>query len=240
MKESHELDALVQTQHLEGDALQGYRETFMSHPACVVTLKSFLHPHVAERVACFLTKETVYRKIFGLYSADNSKHDITEEEWLRAEEKDRFYRYSVAHWEKISPEFPLSPNLLTWRRFRSAVVQSGFKRFLEAISGLLLGGNTEVVVHATKRGDFLRPHNDRNSKRRLAFILYLSADWSPRFGGALCVLDHDGNVTQIEAEYNSFVVFDVTTHKEHFIAPVSSAAGERSRLSIGGWLKNPD
>ena len=91
-----------------------------------------------------------------------------------------------------------------------------------------------------RRGEFLRPHNDRDLNRRLAFVLYLSAHWSPSFGGALCVLDHDANVTQIEAEYNSLVVFDVTEHKEHFITPISSAAGERSRLSIGGWLKNPD
>ncbi len=234
-----ELGAFVQPHHLEASELLAYQEAFVSHPTRMLTLKSFLHSHVAEKITRFLTNEAVYRPRYGLYSAVGSRNDIAEDEWLKAEEKDRFFLYRVVDWEKISPEFRLSPNLIIFLKFRSAVVQSGFKLFLEAISGLPLGASTVVTVHATKKGEFLRTHDDRDNNRRLAFVLYLSAHWPPRFGGALSVVDHGQNVTEIEAEYNSLVVFDVTAHKAHFITPVSPAAGERSRLSIGGWITNP-
>src|SRR5256885_8575397 len=48
-------------------------------------------------------------------------------------------------------------------------------------------------IVAMKKGDFLRRHTDRLGNRRLAFILYLSRDWSPSYGGMLHITDRSGD-----------------------------------------------
>jgi Rps23 Pro-64 3,4-dihydroxylase Tpa1-like proline 4-hydroxylase len=45
--------------------------------------------------------------------------------------------------------------------------------------------------------------------------------------------------SQIEATYNSIVVFDVQAENTHFVAPIEGAAGETRRLTIGGWFPTP-
>ena len=87
------------------------------------------------------------------------------------------------------------------------------RTFFGAVSGMRLGPATEPSIVAMKKGDFLRRHTDRLGNRRLAFILYLSRDWSPSYGGMLHITDRSGNVIQIAIEYNSLVIFDVTAHK---------------------------
>jgi Rps23 Pro-64 3,4-dihydroxylase Tpa1-like proline 4-hydroxylase len=225
----------TQAQHLDKDILRAYRHAFMGHPAHLLVLRSFLQEDVAKQISKFLTDEAKYRQAYGLYSAADS---VPKDEWLNAPEENRFYTYGLI--DEIPTEFRLSPNLFIYLKFTTALVDSKFKPFFEAISGLSLGNTTEVQVHSTTRGDFLRPHNDKGRNRRLAFVLYLSADWEPRFGGALHIIHRDGAETVIEAEYNSLMIFDVTAHKHHFIAPITPAAGERARLSIGGWVHNPE
>ena len=36
------------------------------------------------------------------------------------------------------------------------------------------------------------------------------------------------------------VVFDVLAETEHRVTPVEPAAGDRARLTIGGWYHRPD
>ncbi|MDQ4144023.1 MAG: 2OG-Fe(II) oxygenase, partial [Actinomycetota bacterium] len=62
-----------------------------------------------------------------------------------------------------------------------------------------------------------------------------SPAWEPRFGGELKMVDPSGNVTAIEPEYNSVVLFDVAAGTTHYVDPIPPAAGDRARLSIGGW-----
>ena len=232
------LTPFVQGQHIEANRLQAYRQAFASHPARLIVLRSFLQEEVAEKISRFLTREAVYQRAYRLYS---SPEKVSEQAWLQAPEQDRFYQYGViSDIVEVAPEFRMSPNLLTYLRFSHLVVEPEFQSLFASVCGLPLGPETQFDVHAMKRGDFLRQHNDRIQNRRLAFVLYLSQDWSPDWGGALHIVDDDGQVTQVEAEFNSIIVFDVTAHATHFVTPVTCAAGERARLSIGGWFLNPD
>lgn len=45
---------------------------------------------------------------------------------------------------------------------------------------------------------------------------------------------------KVEAAYNSLALFDVTTGTKHYIAPITEAAAEQARLTIGGWLRDPE
>lgn len=228
------LSTWIQPQHLEKDSLQAYHQAFTSHPARALILRSFLHNPVAEQLNRFLTDEVKFEPVYGLFSQDDY---VTEEAWRAAEDRDRFFTYRKL--AGVSPEFRLSPNLLTFLKFCDALSDSNFRAFFEELSFLRFGSNV-LHVHAMKRGDFLASHSDKIENRRLAFVFYLTPGWDPSFGGALHIVEHGKQVTKVEAEYNSLVVFDVTGGTKHSIAPVQPAAGERVRATVSGWLHEPE
>lgn len=230
------LSSWIKPHHIYGDALQAYRQAFTSHPAHLIVLRDFLLEGIVEKLSQFLTVEAEFRPHYGLYSSLGDR-DANENEWLAAKDHDRFFKFSKC--SGIHPQFQLSPNLLLLLKFRQALDDPKFAAFFEEISGLALGPLV-FNIHSMKAGDFLRPHTDDAENRRLAFVLYLSPTWEPRFGGALLVVEPGGKVSKVDAEYNSLVVVDVTAKMEHFIAPVEAIAGETARLTIGGWISGGD
>ena len=186
------LKSWIQTQHLERDALLSYRESFQTHSARLLVLTQFLQVPVCERLSKFLREEAEYRLEYGLYSSGDEA--AKEEAWLNADEEDRFFRFSKligAH-----PEYNLSPNMVTYLRFRKAFQDPGFQIFFQELSGMQLGWSDDFGSHSMATGDFLKPHSDDNRNRRLALVIYLS-DWRPNFGGALNVVDSQGQRTSI-------------------------------------------
>ncbi|KZC07106.1 PREDICTED: prolyl 3-hydroxylase OGFOD1 [Dufourea novaeangliae] len=91
--------------------------------------------------------------------------------------------------------------------------------------------------------DYLLCHDDNMGDRRIAFILYLSKNWTVEDGGALDLFDTDGNglprnvVKSLVPEYNSLVFFEVVDNSYHQVAEVISP--EKSRWSINGWFHGP-
>lgn len=229
------LKTWVQPQHLDKDALQFHRKSFEAHPARLVVLRNFLVQSIAERLATFLQKEADWHFEYGLYSTGDEP--AVEKAWLNANDEDRFFRLSKL--VGALPQYAMSPNMLTYLRFRKAFQTSDFSSFFEALSGLPLEWSDDFGSHAMKTGDFLKSHNDDNRNRSIALVIYLSPEWSPRFGGALNVIDRGGHITKIEAEYNSIVVFDVAARTTHFVNPIHLEAEDKARLTIGGWYRKP-
>jgi Rps23 Pro-64 3,4-dihydroxylase Tpa1-like proline 4-hydroxylase len=229
------LGSWINPQHLEEDALRSYRESFQAHPGRLVLLRDFLVDKVAEKLARFLRDEVEFKREHGLYSVEGA---VSEEEWQRANEEDRFFRLSRL--ASTPPQFQMSPNTLTYLRFRQTFQRPQFVRFFETLTALELGSSDDFGVHSMTVGDYLRPHSDDNRNRRVALVIYLSPGWKPEYGGALDMIDRDGNVTSMVPEYNSMVVFDVLAGTTHLVAPVEPAAGDMARLTIGGWYPRPD
>lgn len=225
----------IQPQHLEPQALRGYRHAFASHPARLVVLRSFLLDAVAAKLGRFLAAEAEFRTEYGLFSVDQG---VTEAEWQAAEPDDRFFRFGKL--VGTPAQFQMSPNALTYLRFRQAFQDPRLKAFFEEMTDLPLGVSTDFGSHAMRGGDFLLAHSDDNRNRRLALVIYLSPDWDPAFGGALHMREAGGGVTRIEPEYNSIVAFDVKVDTMHFVPMIDAAAGERVRLTIGGWYHQPE
>jgi hypothetical protein len=224
----------VQTHHWQGQALQANRQAFISHPARLLVLQRFLLDPVAQRLSRFLAVEAEFQTVYGLYSADGDY--VTEDQWFTAAPEDRYLRFGAFCGPR--PEFQLSSNLLTYLQFRKAFRDRRFTALFEELCGMSLG-SSEFSVHRMRTGDFLLAHTDAVEDRLLAFVLYLSPDWQPRFGGGLHVVEPDSTTFRIEAEFNSLVIFDVTTHTEHLVGPIEPEAGETARLSLGGWISQP-
>jgi Rps23 Pro-64 3,4-dihydroxylase Tpa1-like proline 4-hydroxylase len=220
----------IQPYHFTNDATQKYREAFNSHPSHVVVIKNFLSLEVAQRLSRFLAQEAVFVPEYGLYS---SKNAVDEKQFLAAADPDRFFRYSKL--TGTASGFQMSPNAITYLRFRQAFQQPDFQGFFESISGLRLGWSDDFGAHKMSPGDFLRPHSDDNRNRRLALVIYLSPDWEKECGGVLHVVDGAANDTEILPEYNSMVAFDVLGAAQHYVSPINAGV----RFSIGGWYHKP-
>ena len=91
--------------------------------------------------------------------------------------------------------------------------------------------------------DYLLCHDDNMGDRRIAFVLYLSKNWTPEDGGALDLFDTDDHglprnvVKSLVPEYNSLVFFEVVDNSYHQVAEVTSP--EKSRWTINGWFHGP-
>ncbi len=85
-------------------------------------------------------------------------------------------------------------------------------------------------------GCFLLPHDDSGTQdaRRVAFVLNLSEDWWPDWGGLLQFLDGDRNIeTCFTPHAGSIALFKVPQwHCVSYVAPFAA----RSRFAITGWL----
>ncbi|XP_046743002.1 prolyl 3-hydroxylase OGFOD1 [Diprion similis] len=91
--------------------------------------------------------------------------------------------------------------------------------------------------------DYLLCHDDNMRDRRIAFILYLSENWTAQDGGSLDIFDTDENgqpkciVRSLIPEYNSMIFFEVSDKSYHQVSEVLST--DKVRMSINGWFHGP-
>jgi len=83
-------------------------------------------------------------------------------------------------------------------------------------------------------GCFLGQHSDGVGSRKIAFILNLSRNWPPDYGGCLTFLD-GGKWTVIEPKFNSLVLMDVREGGSHYVSQVASWV-KNKRIAITGWV----
>lgn len=236
MVDSKALAPLIQSQHLTEEAVQSSRSAFESHPARFVVLEEFLLPEIAAKLSAFLRSEALFSQEHGLYSVED--REIDEEEWRAAEEEDRFFRFSKLVGSR--PEAQFSPNSMAYLKFRSTFQKDdALRTYFEEITGIPLAVSDDFGSHSMAAGDFLKSHDDNNRNRRLALVLYLSPDWQPEYGGVLRIVDPAGQESTVPARYNSLVAFDTLAGTTHYVVPVDEAAAPDTRLTIGGWYRNP-
>lgn len=85
-------------------------------------------------------------------------------------------------------------------------------------------------------GHFLTPHEDisETEGRRYAYVINLTRNWKPEWGGLLQFIDAAGNVIDTFAPlWNSLSLFRVPAQRA--VSLVSPWAGEE-RLAITGWF----
>ncbi|KYN04103.1 PREDICTED: prolyl 3-hydroxylase OGFOD1 [Cyphomyrmex costatus] len=105
--------------------------------------------------------------------------------------------------------------------------------------------NEKILMSSAcyRNTDRLLCHDDNMIDRRIAYILYLTDDWSEEDGGALDLFDVDEEglprkvVKSLIPEYNSLVFFEVVENSYHQVAEV--LAHDKCRWSINGWFHGP-
>lgn len=104
-------------------------------------------------------------------------------------------------------------------------------------------GDDPAITHTTAQctryrpGQYLMPHDDQDDDegRRYAFVINLSRDWRPDWGGQLQFLDADGNVLDtFLPRWNSLSLFRVP--QRHQVTLVSPWAAQPRHAVTGWWL----
>lgn len=198
----------------------------------LLQIDNFLRSDIAEKVsACLLRGEVQWEQLYGLKY--RKPHDVKKEIFLEVDDADRFFTFKWC--VGVNPEHSESENATVYTALCDALRGQAMCDWVSEITRVAIdAAATEVTTHAYADGDYLRHHSDTDGNRRLAFIVYLTPDWTAEQGGALHVIGHDLTEIAIQAKFNRFVMFDVMAHREHFIAPIT--AQETPRLTIGGWF----
>ncbi|WP_298399962.1 2OG-Fe(II) oxygenase family protein [Sphingobium sp.] len=95
----------------------------------------------------------------------------------------------------------------------------------------------DAQATAYSPGDFLTGHDDAvpGKNRRAAYVMGLTAQWRPEWGGLLLFHDSDEIAEARPPQYNVLNLFRVP--QIHSVTEVTKAAAYR-RYSITGWLRS--
>ncbi len=98
-------------------------------------------------------------------------------------------------------------------------------------------GFCDAQATCYEAGHFLTTHDDATAgkNRVAAYVINMTPEWNPNWGGALQFFDDAGNIQQgFTPSFNALNVFLIPQrHAVEYVTPF--AAG--SRLSITGWLR---
>ena len=109
--------------------------------------------------------------------------------------------------------------------------------FFRALTGA--GDIAFADGHASRytSGHFLTAHDDLNGPkdRRAAYVLNLTPQWRPDWGGALLFYDERGNVVRgFTPAFNTLNIFQVPQpHSVAWVTPLTGAP----RYAVTGWLR---
>lgn len=111
------------------------------------------------------------------------------------------------------------------------------RELLATVTGLQLSGVVSIFASRYAAGDFLTNHQD-TGRGKLAFVLNLTPDWPPAFGGALQLIDWDmRTVTRtLSPRHNSLCIFQVEGNGiPHQVTQVPEGV-QHQRIALSGWL----
>jgi len=141
-----------------------------------------------------------------------------------------FYRTFNANPLQYSPvEYEL-------RNYMSSQI---FIDFLNKVTQLNLTKLNTLFVSKYTSNCFLSTHNDAGNGR-IAFVLHLTKDWKPQYGGHLHFLDTSRTkiIETFAPTFNSLMIFEVPEESgiPHFVGHVSPNVNIH-RISITGWYE---
>ncbi len=112
-----------------------------------------------------------------------------------------------------------------------------FINYLNNITSLNLSKLNTLFLSKYKGGNFLSPHSDRGNGK-LAFVLNLTKNWKPQYGGILHFMNNDKTeiIESFMPLFNNLMLFEVPENGiPHFVSHVVPYL-RYERYSITGWF----
>jgi len=130
-----------------------------------------------------------------------------------------------------------TPSLIE-QNIRGALESPNFLELLNNITGMNLTKLSTLFMSKYRSGHFLSPHSDKGNGK-IAFVISLSKDWKPQYGGLLHFLNEDRTqiIETLCPVFNNMVIFKVDDiEKPHFVSHVAPNV-IFNRISISGWFE---
>jgi len=211
-------------------------------------IMEFLTPASANMLRADLEASSRWRHVFN--AADRT-YEVPGEDWDQTPAANREPVLKVIN-EAAAFDFQYQYDNIrvpdrSEERLRSDAVVDRFAYFLSSPSVLetlmQITGSTHLKFadcQATRyrTGDFLTPHDDtlEGMHRCFAYVLSLTPDWLPRWGGLLHFVDRDGGVDEtITPRFNALSLFAIG--QSHYVSQVATYA-PTPRISVTGWLRS--
>lgn len=123
-------------------------------------------------------------------------------------------------------------------RFYEFMNSEALLSFMREITGMKTMARVDGQATRFKPSSFLTDHNDYdvNKGRLCAYVMNLTPEWRPDWGGILNFFDKDGNVIEgFTPRWNTLNILRVPqSHSVSYVPPFAGA----HRLSITGWLRD--
>ncbi|WP_448210943.1 2OG-Fe(II) oxygenase [Colwellia sp. MEBiC06753] len=221
-------------------SLDAYKQSFLDNG--IVRINEFLQQDQALNLANFVSENIEFKNAFYL---DNQNKEASDQEigQLAPEQRRQLYMqiYQLAAQGKgfLYGRHKVDENskpLIT--QYLQALNDNTCINFINELTNSNDLKSADGQVTRYRVGDFLTRHNDdvTAENRKFAYVLSLSPQWHPDWGGLLQFFENDGTPTQSYMPvFNTLTLFDVKkVHSVTSIAPFSP----QSRFSITGWFRN--
>jgi hypothetical protein len=154
-------------------------------------------------------------------------HDAlaTSSSWRPYDGHNGFFQHrqhNIFGWANLPPEV---------REFARVAGSSRTKLLLSVLTGADCRGSLSLGTSMYLPGDYSSPHSDATDDRSIAYVWYLTKEWSPEWGGQF-VWCPTGAI--VDPSFNALILFKVSRESLHFVSPVAQRARGR-RLSVNGW-----
>ena len=121
--------------------------------------------------------------------------------------------------------------------FRIWLNSSEIISFLNEVSGHKLKGFSTMFASRYSQGCFLSPHHD-DTLGSIGFVLQLTKDWRPEWGGVLHFLDDSRKVIEYSEvpTFNTLTLFHIPQGKGkwHYVSHVNPGV-KSNRIAYSGW-----
>lgn len=114
-----------------------------------------------------------------------------------------------------------------------------FAIFMQGLTGLTVKPSAlDLAGSLYEPGDYLLCHDDQVEDRKIAYVLYLSKNFTDKDGARFVLFNNSkGKPTTVAEQYipewNSLMLFEVSPLSFHMVEENCSS---KNRYAIGGWL----
>lgn len=194
----------------------------------------------ARRLFRALEQETPWSLIFNEGKETRTFESVSAEDhqrmaiaaWERAHSS---FQYFYFHYRLLEHRrlYPKPDHYLA--RLMTFMISPGFLAFIREVTGDRSIDWISSTATLYKPLDFLTVHDDGLSDRRIAYVLNMTPEWRPDWGGALQFYDSDDHIEEgFLPTFNALNMFRVP--KRHSVSQVATFGG--LRYSVSGWFES--
>ncbi len=214
-----------------------------------VLLPDILESNCAEQLMQYLTGMPEWNLVFR---SQQKHYDLSASGFAQLSPKDRneiknsVYASAQQQFGYLYKNYPIFDLVQSGgcveplQRFYEFLNSSAFLDCMRQITGKPDIDYADAQATRYDPGHFLSSHDDAvaGKQRLAAFVLNLSPDWHPDWGGNLMFYDDNTQVMDVYVpDMNTLSLFGVgTQHAVSVVSPIAS----RPRLAITGWLRYRD